>query len=101
MSSWVTSCQSLTPSSSPTWAFTSSSPLRVSMRRSLFAGDLEHYLAGGSALVDQTHRVHAPLEREPRADHRTDGAVGDHTVERPADLAVELGLAHHVAAPPA
>src|SRR3954452_10090408 len=35
MRSWVTSCQSLTPISSPTFARSSSRPLMVSMRRRL------------------------------------------------------------------
>src|SRR5258707_1107721 len=45
MSSCVTSCQSLTPSSSPTWALTSSIPLSVSMEGTISAGGWAYYPA--------------------------------------------------------
>src|SRR5437763_14685488 len=100
MSSWVTSCQSLTPSCSPTRALISSMPFSFSTPPSLIGLDIEDHLAGRASFLDQAHRFGPSRKRETRADHRPDHAGGDHAVERLADFPVESGLRHRVGAPP-
>ena len=64
------------------------------------AGHVEHDLAGRAAAVDQLERVGGLLEREPRADHRPDGALPAISRRSPPPISwLSFGLRHHVVAP--
>ena len=63
------------------------------------ASELEHDLAGRAAAVDQLERLAAALEREAGTHQRAHVAAVDQLRDLRADLAVQVGLRHHVGAP--
>src|SRR5215210_1679682 len=79
IASWVTSCHSETPTSSPSWALRSSNPFTVSMRASLL--ELGVGEDGGKGAEGEHRAADGEPGHPPRAHARELAAV-----ERPLDL---------------